>query len=78
MENIIIASIALIGTALGTFGGIITANKLTNYRITELEKKVDKHNNIIERTYNLETAIQIIEEREKTVEHRIECLEKVE
>lgn len=65
-EAIIVALLALIGTLGGTFGGILTANKLTNYRIEQLEKKVEKHNNVIERVYNLETRETILEEE---VEH---------
>ena len=53
-ETIIVGLLSLIGTLAGTFGGIITANKLTTYRIERLEEKVNKHNNIIERTYVLE------------------------
>ncbi len=41
-------------TLAGVFGGILTANRLSNYRIEQLEKKVEKHNNTIERTYKLE------------------------
>ena len=48
------ASMSLIGTLVGTFGGILVANKLTNYRIEQLEKKVAAHNNVVERTYKLE------------------------
>lgn len=61
-EAVIVAILALIGTLGGTFGGIITANKLTNYRIEQLEKKVEKHNNVIERVYNLETKEAVLEE----------------
>ena len=50
-ETIIVALLSLVGTILGTFGGILTANKLTNYRIEQLEKKVEKHNKVIERVY---------------------------
>lgn len=53
-ETIIVGLLSLIGTIAGTFGGILTANKLTTYRIERLEEKVNKHNNIIERTYKLE------------------------
>ena len=50
MENeLIIGGLSFLGTVIGTLGGILAANKLTNYRIGELEKKVDKHNNLIER-----------------------------
>jgi len=53
-SEIIAALIALLGTALGTGGGIIVSSKLTNYRIEQLEKKVDKHNTLIERMYVVE------------------------
>ena len=65
-EAIIVAILSLIGTLGGTFGGILTANKLTNYRIEQLEKKVEKHNSVIERVYNLETREAVLEEE---VEH---------
>ena len=45
---------SLIASLVGTFGGIITSTKLTNYQINELKKRVDKHNNVIERTYKLQ------------------------
>lgn len=55
MSDIIIVGIlSLCGTCFGSIAGIMTANKLTNYRIAELEKKVDKHNNLIERVAILE------------------------
>lgn len=53
-DTIIVGLLSLIGTIAGTFGGILTANKLTTYRIERLEEKVNKHNSIIERTYKLE------------------------
>ena len=53
-ETIIVSLISLIGTLGGTFGGILVANKLTNYRIEQLEKRVEKHNSVVERTYKLE------------------------
>ncbi|MBQ3045124.1 MAG: hypothetical protein IJD49_04145 [Clostridia bacterium] len=52
--EIIVSLITLAGSALGTFAGIIVNSKLTSYRIEQLEKKVDKHNNVIERTTELE------------------------
>ena len=45
---------SLIASLVGTFGGIITSTKLTNYQINELKKRVDKHNDVIERTYKLQ------------------------
>lgn len=61
-DVIIVAILSLIGTLVGTLGGIITASKLTNYRIEQLEMKVEKHNNVIERVYGLETREAVLEE----------------
>lgn len=75
-EAIIVAVLSLLGTLGGTFGGILTANKLTNYRIEQLEKKVEKHNKVIERVYNLEKHEAVMEEEIKVANHRIEDLEQ--
>lgn len=74
-DTIIIAIISLIGTLGGTFGGILTTSKLTNYRIEQLEKKVDKHNNLIERVYRLEQNEAVIDEKIKVANNRIDDLE---
>lgn len=66
-DVIVVALISLAGTALGTWGGIRQANKLTNYRIEQLERKVDKHNNVIERTYQLEKDMAIVQEELKNL-----------
>ena len=50
----IVALLSLAGTLIGSLSGILVANKLVNYRLSQLEKKVDKHNSVVERTYNLE------------------------
>ena len=68
MSEIWVAVIAFLGTTVGTAGGIITSSRLTNFRIAELEKKVDKHNCIIERTF-------VLEEQMKVANHRIKDLE---
>lgn len=60
------AIISLIGTGIGTFGGILASNRLTVYRLEQLEKKVDKHNSLIERTYKLESEVDAIKEKIKT------------
>ncbi len=75
-ENIVVALIAFGGTLVGTFGGIIASTKLTNYRIEQLEKKVDKHNDLIERTYRIEEACSVLDEKIKVANHRIEKLER--
>jgi len=61
-EVVVVAILSLIGTLVGSFAGILTANKLTNYRIEQLEKKVEKHNNVIERVYQLEKNEAVMEE----------------
>lgn len=81
-SNIIVALFSLAGTLIGTFGGIITANKLTNFRIEQLEKKVEKHNTIVERTYILErdlkTAFNYIEEIKSRQDKEEDKIENVE
>ncbi len=69
-SQIVIALISLLGTLAGSLGGVIVSSKLTNYRIEQLEKRVDKHNTVIERTY-------ILEEQMKVANHRIADLEAV-
>ena len=64
-ETIIVALISLVGTFIGAFSGL----RLTSYRIEQLEKKVDKHNNFAER-------MPVLEEQIKVINHRLEDLEK--
>ena len=68
-DVVIVGLLSLGGTLIGTFGGIITSNRLTAWRIEQLEKKVDRHNNLIERTYKLEGKMC-------EVEHDIEDMKK--
>ena len=58
LTTLAVAGMSLIGTLAGTFGGILGSNKLTTYRIEQLEKKVAAHNNVVERTYKLEGRMQ--------------------
>ena len=67
--------ISLAGSLLGTFAGIFATSKLTKYRLKELEKKVEKHNNLIERTYRIEDKLVLLEEKIRVANHRIEDLE---
>lgn len=60
-ETVIVALLSLVGTLVGSFAGIIAANKLINYRLQQLEKKVDKHNSVVERTYDLESRMSQLE-----------------
>ena len=75
-STIIIALISFCGTLLGTFGGIITSNKLTTYRIEQLEKKVEQHNNVVKRVYELEKEKAVFEEELKVANNRIKDLEE--
>lgn len=65
--NIIIAICGCIGSIIGSFGGF----RLISYRVEQLEKKVDKHNNFAER-------LPVVEEQIKVINHRIGDLEKYE
>ena len=68
-ETIIVALISLAGTLIGSLGGIVVSSKMTNYRIEQLEKKVDKHNNFAEK-------IPIINVQIETINHRLDELEQ--
>lgn len=74
--DIMVALIGLAGSAFGAFIGVLASAKLTNYRIEQLEKKVDKHNTVIERTYKLEETQAVIQEQIKVANHRIGDLER--
>lgn len=74
--EIIVAGMSLLGTLAGTFGGIVVSSRLTTYRIEQLEKKVNKHNTVIERTYRLEQEYAVMDERIRVANHRIEDLEE--
>lgn len=76
MEAIMVAILSLVGTLAGSLGGILTANKMTNYRIQQLEQKVEKHNQVIERVYLLEKHEAVVDEEIKVANHRIEDLEQ--
>lgn len=75
-DTVIIAGISLVGTLCGTFGGIMTSNKLTGYRIEQLEKKVEKHNNLVEKVMHLEDNDILLEEKIDNTNLRIDTLEK--
>ena len=53
-ETILVGLMSLAGTLFGSLGGIVASNKLTAFRLQQLEDKVNKHNNVIERVYELE------------------------
>lgn len=65
--EILVAGFSLAGTLMGSLAGIMTANKLTNYRIEQLEEKVKKHNNLVERMI-------VVEQSVKSAHHRLDEL----
>ena len=68
-EAIIVALLGFAGTMLGSLFGVLAAQKLTQYRLAQLEDKVNKHNNLIERTFKLEGRMD-------EAEHDIKDLKK--
>ena len=75
-DTIIVAVLSLLGSLVGTLGGIAINSKLSNYRIEQLEKKVDKHNNLIERMFKAEESINLLDEKIKVANHRLDGLEE--
>lgn len=69
MSDIWVAIIAMVGTAIGSLGGILASSKLTNFRLESLEERVNKHNNMIERLFK-------VEDRAKSNSHRLDELEQ--
>lgn len=63
--EIVVALLSLVGTFIGTIGGILTSQKLINYRISSLEQKVDKHNTLIDRMYKVEARVTLLEDNVK-------------
>lgn len=61
-ETIIVALISGLGTIVGSGIGIITSARLTQYRLEQLEKKVNLHNNVIERVFELEKKEAVLEQ----------------
>ncbi len=70
MTEITVAVLSLLGTGLGTLGGIITASRLTNYRLEQLEKKVAKHNNLVERMVCAEESLKNAHRRIDAISRR--------
>lgn len=75
-DTVIVGAISLVGTLIGTLGGIVASGKLMGYRIDRLEDEVKKHNQLIERVFKLEEHGAVIDEQIKVANHRIDDLEK--
>lgn len=70
-DTIWVALIGLAGSGLGAFGGVMASARLTQYRIQQLEDKVSKHNNLIERTFRLEGRMDEAEHDIKDIKGRL-------
>lgn len=75
-SSVVIAVISFVGTCVGSIGGILATAKLTNYRLSQLEQKVNAHNNLITRTYELEKNMGIAFEQIKEEKADIEEIKK--
>mgnify|MGYP001115199345 CR=1 FL=1 len=75
MESIIAAVLALVGTLAGTYFSNRKSTVLIAYRLEELEHKVQAHNNLVERMYQVEERTELQEEKIKVANHRIDDLE---
>lgn len=76
LSSIIVAALALVGTLVGSYLSNRKTTALISYRLDQLERKQDKHNTLIERTYKLEEDVAIQAEKIKVANHRIDDLEK--
>ena len=75
-EGIWVALIGLLGSGLGSLAGVLASQKLTQYRIRELEKKVQAHNNLVTRTYQLDQEQAVLRVKGDVANHRISDLER--
>ena len=74
-SEIIVALISLLGTLGGSLGGILVSSKMTNYRLQQLEEKVNKHNRVIERVYALERHNEVQDEKIKNLDCEVKRYE---
>ena len=70
-EAVLTAMFSLIGTLVGTVGGILTGSKLMNYRIEQLERKVEKHNKVVERMYQAEGHTEELQHDMRDLKNKI-------
>ena len=75
-ETVAVALLSLSGTLIGAYLANRKSAALVAYRLEQLESKVGKHNQVIERTYVLEESVSLLDERIKVANHRIADLER--
>lgn len=61
-STVIVGILSFAGTLIGTVASTFVNNKLTIYRINQLEEHVNKHNNLIDRMYKIENRVTLLEE----------------
>jgi hypothetical protein len=74
-STIIVGVLALVGTLVGAYVSNNKNQALVVYRLQQLEDKVNKHNQVIERTYKIEEHEELVDERIRVINHRIDDLE---
>lgn len=57
-DSVIVALLSLVGTILGSGLGVVASQKLTQFRLEQLEHKVEAHNNLVERMYQVEGKLE--------------------
>lgn len=75
---IIVGALALVGTIVGNLIGSSKTTALVTYRLEQLEKKVQLHNNAVERLYKVEQTVEVQKEKIRVVNHRLDDLEQFE
>jgi len=75
-SEVLVSILSIFGSFFATFAGILVNSKLVSYRIEQLEKKVEKHNQVVDRVYKLEQSDAVEKEEIKVINHRINDLEQ--
>lgn len=66
-SEVLVAALSLIGTLIGSISGVLMSAKLTIYRIQQLEKKVDMHNNFATRIPLIEKEVEILDDEVREI-----------
>ena len=75
-DAVLVAIIGLCGSGVGSLIGALLSNRVWQYRIEQLEKKVEGLSRVIEKTYKLEEEHNLFDEKFKVMNHRISDLER--
>lgn len=77
-DAIIVAIISVVGSLITCIVSSIITNKLIGYRVGQLEKKVDQHNKVIDRTYRLEQNVAVLNTEKDNIKQEIKELQEDE